>query len=716
MKLSSRAPRGFAALPVVIVVLLAAVFVGAGYLVFTRQSKNPPATVLSRPTADANVNANSPVAATGTVKFDLAAVSNLSDFGLTDAEKSLLAENGFLVRPGYDKEFYPLYEENRYHYTPSLVTTDAVMHNYHLMFDYLLRRLEVEKLSPELGRLNASMLAAAETQYEKLRGTEFENAARRNVGFFAVASSLADSKTAVPDYVKGEVAAELKLIAEHQRIAVSPLMNLGGSTDPLLALKEDYSQYIPRGHYERDPLLQKYFKAMMWYGRLTFRFKNNDEVRSTLLINLTLNDPAIYASWDKIYNPTNFFVGKSDDIGYLDTRSLIENNYGKNPALATVASDSVKFAKLTSDLAKLKPPQINSIPIFNAKIQPDREKEIAGFRFMGQRYTLDADIFQRLVDREVPERMLPMGLDVPAAMGSDEALANLKVAGQDKFVSYTTNMEKMRKYIAALPPDAWKQNLYWGWLWTLKPLAEPKGANYPAFMQTAAWLRKGLETYLGSWTELKHDTILYAKQVYAEMGGGPIEQKDDRGYVEPNVEVYARLGSLLKETRDGLSRRGLLSPTNEATLQKMANLNEKLRLIAEKELKKEKLTDGDYETIRTYGGELEHFWLEANKEEIAARGGDAGAYLESNPAALVADVATDPNGSVLEEATGYVSNILAIVDVEGKSRLVQGGAYSYYEFIWPLSDRMTDSKWRDLLSQGHAPKKPEWTASFTAEQ
>jgi hypothetical protein len=43
------------------------------------------------------------------------------------------------------------------------------------------------------------------------------------------------------------------------------------------------------------------------------------------------------------------------------------------------------------------------MPIFDETIQPDREKEIKGFRFMGQRFSLDASIFQRLVYRDVKE-------------------------------------------------------------------------------------------------------------------------------------------------------------------------------------------------------------------------------------------------------------------------------------------------------------------------
>ena len=54
----------------------------------------------------------------------------------------------------------------------------------------------------------------------------------------------------------------------------------------------------------------------------------------------------------------------------------------------------------------------------------------------------------------------------------------------------------------------------------LKTSLGHKAEGYPSFMLKQAWDRKELNTFLGSWTELKHDTILYTKQVYAdEMGG-----------------------------------------------------------------------------------------------------------------------------------------------------------------------------------------------------
>jgi len=673
------------------------------------------------------------------VSENLSNVTNASDFTFSDAAKNLLVKNAFVVKPSYNNEFFPLYESNRYSYTPSFVTTDSMLHNYHLMFDFLLKQLEEQKLAAELKQLNANMLSESLNQYNNLKGTEWENAAKRNAGFFAVGSKLLDPSVNVPSIVASEVNQELALIEAHQGIEKSPVMNIGGGQDTMIdtpqgpqsleALKEDYSQYIPRGHYDKTEQLKAYFKSMMWYGRLTFRMKSDDEVKSALLITLALNQENNQNSWNKIYEPVNFFVGKSDDITYYQFKDLAEKVYGASVTIQSVSSDKNKLASLINETKTLEPPQINSMPIFNAAIQPDREKEIKGFRFMGQRFTIDAAIFQRLVTREVgPKgescanapfrdgRMLPKGLDIPSAMGSDEALNILKSQGETQHACYPENMSKMQTYLSGLPTENWTQNLYWGWLYQLRPLLDKKSNGYPTFMQNTAWVRKELNTFLGSWSQLKHDTILYAKQTYAELGGGGSEKKDDRGYVEPNPYVYARLASLLKMTNEGLDIRGLLTPSMKDNLGKMEQLAMSLKTISEKELNNEKLTDDEYELIRSFGGQLEHFWLEVNKDEPAFKQSTGKRdYLNENPAAIVADVATDPNGQVLEEGTGKISEIYVVVPIDGKLRIAKGGVYSYYEFIWPMSDRLTDKKWRELLNSGQAPALPSWTDAFVAK-
>ncbi len=654
-----------------------------------------------------------------TIDKGLSNVSNLADFQyLSEDAKNLLEKNAFVVQPTVsNNEFFPLYEANRYSATPSFVTTDSMLHNYHLMFDFLLKQLEEQKLATVLERLSSSMLAESLKQYDSLKGTEWENAAKRNVGFFTVGNKLINPSVEVPVIVKSEVEQELKLISDHKGITLSPLMNIGAEVSEKDGLKEDYSQYIPRGHYDKTEQLKSYFKSMMWYGRLTFRLKNDDEIKSGILITLALNKEDNRKGWDTLYKPINFFVGNSDDITYYQFKNLVSQVYGESPDLQTVATDSIKKLAFVEATKTLEPPQLNSMPIYNSDIQPDREKEIKGFRFMGQRFTIDAAIFQRLIDREVPDRMLPKGLDIPAALGSTEALNILALSGDTKYKNYSENMSKMQTYLTGLSIDNWTQNLYWGWLYQLRPLTEVRGIGYPLFMQNEAWIRKDLNTFLGSWSELKHDTILYAKQVYAELGGGGPDPKDDRGYVEPNVYVYARLASLLKMTGDGLEMRGLLSDSMKDNLDKMAQLAMSLKTISEKELNNEALAMEDYELIRSYGGQLEHIWLEVNKEEPQFKAStDARNYLNENPAAIIADVATDPNGQVLEVGTGKISYIYVVLPpLDGKMRIARGGVYSYHEFSWPMSDRLTDKKWLEMLNSGQAPALPDWTAPFVAK-
>ena len=53
------------------------------------------------------------------------------------------------------------------------------------------------------------------------------------------------------------------------------------------------------------------------------------------------------------------------------------------------------------------------------------------------------------------------------------------------------------------------------WLATLRELSKPiSDSKYPEAMRTRTWGMKTLNTQLASWTQLRHDTVLYAKQSY----------------------------------------------------------------------------------------------------------------------------------------------------------------------------------------------------------
>lgn len=654
---------------------------------------------------------------TFTVAEDFSNVINgdMVEYWSEDARQKLL-QNGFLVCSNLNFEFYPQYESNRYVYTPSFVTVDAMLHTYHLYFLYLQRQVEQEHLLPMLQELTTAMLEQSQAQADALTGTEWENAAKRNVAYFSVASALLDPAVDVST-LPPEAAEELALIESASGIALSPVMNLGEENG---SQQEDYSQYIPRSYYTESEELTRYFKAMMWYGRMAFLQSDADKTRSAVLLNLALRDCDARENWQRMYDVTSFFAGVSDDANVNDYLPLIEAAYGADAAVASLPGNDGAWEKFTESLKTLKPAAINSMPIYEWE---DRDTSTAGYRFMGQRYTLDADILQNLVYRDVEEsadgrqRLLPDALDVPAALGSDTALDILHTQCDTDYPNYDDQMTKMRTQMANADDSVWNASLYAAWLNALRPLTETRGEGWPQYMQTASWRTKSLASFLGSWTELKHDTALYSKQVYGEMGGGGIEEADDRGWVETEPVVFGRLAALTQATSDGLAKLGLLDDASRENLSKLYELNRQLMVIAEKELRNESLTEDEFELIRSFGGQLEHFWL-----ETVSTGDESFVTPQEHPGALVADIATDPNGSVLQTATN-IGTIYVLVSVEGSPRIAVGAVYTFYQFTNPLDQRMTDQDWWVELgimpnedgsyNWQNPPAPAAWTSDFT---
>jgi len=651
-------------------------------------------------------------------------------FALSDAQLARLAADGFVVSPGAEKEFFTLYEKARYGNVPIFVTSDSMLHIYHLLFDKVLRTAETTFFIPLLQDLNAAMLDEADAIYQELKGTPWEDAATRTVAFVSVAGRLSDPGFAIPAYAQDLAEGELANIESAQMFAPSPIF-------PGLALGEDYTQYIPRGHYTRSDALKTYFKSMMWYGRMTFRLTTDDpevgraETRSALLLVHALRKatsggrPAMEL-WQDLYDPTVFFVGRSDDLNVLQYGETIDAVYGEGVA----ATDFVDETKLDTFIAladQLPPPKILGMVIMDTD---EEEATTKGLRFMGQRFVPDAYIFRQLIYRNVgtqaDRRGLPNGLDIPAAMGSERAYEILDGMGETAYLNYPEQMDEVQDWLAGLTAEDWTETLYNSWLFTFYPLLDVPGQGYPTFMQSEAWIDKQLNTVLGSWAELKHDTILYAKQVYAELGGGPPPPPPlpPRGYVEPVPHFYARLKALTVMTREGLADRDMLEDQDANSLADLEALAGALQTMAEKELRGEPLTEEEYDRIRYYGGELEHLTMAASDSEDDTPG--VGGFMDDEPqAAVIADVATDPGAEggplVLEVAVGRINEVHVVVPVvedDGSVSLqvAKGGTFSYYEFPWPADDRLTDEAWRQMLAEETAPPLTDWIDTFYTEQ
>ncbi len=634
-----------------------------------------------------------------------------SEYNDTAAMRNALIDRGFAVRVDGHSEFFDVYEANRYNMFPNFVTVDSLMHTYHLYFSYLLRSLEKESLADKLKTVSIEMLARSTSQYESLKGTDFEKAALRNVAFFYVGARLQDegAKCSISDSSFSRLTD-----TEYNRIMAASDIE----KSDLTGLNEDYTQYKPRGYYDGDETLERYFRAMMWYGRMSFALDDEEMVKSAVLMSSALSQDD--ADYNNMYDVTSFFAGVSDDYTYGEMVQVLEDAYGKIPDASVVAGDDKAFGEVVEALKKAEAPKINSIPVMEYE-----ENVIPSFRFMGQRFTIDAAIMQNLIYRAVEEnpqgerRYLPDALDTAAALGSEEAYKLLDEKGDTAFKNYTDNLTIMQETFNNSDMGLWNASLYAGWLYTLRPLFEKRGEGYPFYMRNSEWDKKRLETFAGSFAELKHDTILYAKQVMAEMGGGDDEMPDDRGYVDPEPVIYSRFMNLADRTSKGLEAAGMLTEAEKGDLALLYDIAKRLLEISEKELTNAEITEDDYEFIRCYGGYLEHFWLEANKDRCEDL-----AYSYQAPSPIVADIATDPNGTVLEVGTGGVDEVYVVFPIDGKLHIGRGSCYSFYQFEVPISERMTDTEWRNRLAGGYldddwnwveaedAPQQPEWTLSY----
>jgi hypothetical protein len=264
--------------------------------------------------------------------------------------------------------------------------------------------------------------------------------------------------------------------------------------------------------------------------------------------------------------------------------------------------------------------------------------------------------------------------------------------------------------------------LYNTWLDALRTLAanRSKESHVPEAMRTEAWQRKQLQTQLASWSELRHDTVLYAKQSYT--AGERCEYPT--GYVEPYPETYARIKFFAEEAARRIERAdfGDLNGDHAAIkarqvgfFKQMADTITKLEGLARKELAAEPFTAD------------EQLWIK-KLIDIRSRGSGmptysgwycqlfyGGGYLAGKLEPTIVDVHSDPNTKeVLEVGVGACNFLVAAIDNEQYRMIYVGPAYSYYEFRQPAGQRLTDQAWHSMLVSRSAPPRPPWTAVFQA--
>lgn len=632
------------------------------------------------------------------INGDLSNIENISQFtNLTQKQREMIAQNGFVVIPTDSEQLFYIYEDNTYKKVPGFVTADSVLQLYHIFFDYSLRNLETEFFHEDLISLNENMMKQLITEYNNASDDEIKENISKMIGYFGVAGLALE----VP--LPAEFPAELKDLVNQEYSLIKNAV--GREQSPLFGYKIDYSLFTIRGHYTRSEELGRYFRAMSWYGIVPMPFYNQEESRdeqsamraiATTIALCRLPEEEGIKLWENIYSTTSFYVGESDDITPYEVARVISKVYSDTPDMNQIPD---KLDEFYLEIGQLRQPEIVS----------DSLHVVSGIqmRFMGQRYIPDSEILQTLSNYD--NRPIPTGVDVFAVFGSERARELLEEIYQPKlqWSEYQSRFNVLKNKFTNQTIQEQTSNQYNAWLYCLKSLTARPGAGYPLFMQNTAWEDKSLSTALGSWAEIRHDTILYGKQSAVECGGGA-EPPELMGYVEPNPEFFNRLHWLVAMTKENLRSREMLDSNMQYKLEDFEEMLLFLRTCAEKELNGEDLSTEEQYTILTYGGTLEYI-----SSSIAEA--DNWYLVESDTdrnMAVIADVHTSA-GAYLEAGVGSAAEIYVAIPQNGKVYLTRGAVFDFYEFV--SDKRLTDEMWQEQIKQA-PPQRPPFTGSYMDEE
>ncbi|GHT00707.1 hypothetical protein AGMMS50276_27180 [Synergistales bacterium] len=571
-------------------------------------------------------------------------------------------------------------------YETDFVTVDLFLHATHLIFDRMLQKFERTFFAPTLEKSMATALAELEKVKSGLDAATYETAR----DMFSVPLALLKKDASLK--LSERALAEVKKILSAQGLSES---EIGGAMT-------DYTQYLPRGHYTLTPELERYFRAMTFLGTCGLELFEADgnprleNVRVATLVTLVLDN--LGGTWRSFEEPIEFLIGNPDDGGLKAYRDIVKKNIGNIEGLG----DEVKLGQLAAAVKTAVPsPRIRDRATGNISKEEEDATRRPEFRISGKRFTFDAYVLNQLTSPRVgtneTPRNLPEGTDAMAVLGSRAAD---EIAGRNEGVlHYADNLKALKE--EAVKFFASEGAFYTLWLDALRSFFRDSGSKQ-FFYNSAPWQWKKLLTASAAWAEMKHDTLLYAKQGGAEMGGldltaGKFAPPAPRGYVEPDPQAFGVIIAALDRLSEFIEKFSMEAdsePEYIGKIQQFRELCATAKTIAEKQVAEAPLTLEDYESIKTIARSFGAQLLLPGGWEIEWD------KWEELRMALVADAATDfVAGRALYVAIGTPRKIYVYVnDKMGGPRIARGYVYSYYEFARSLEEgRLTDEEWRTIV-------------------
>lgn len=572
---------------------------------------------------------------------------------------------------------FAVYERNRQEGVANYITEDFLLASYGLIRVAAGKSVERERYAGLLRNLVGRLQAAVQEQ-------EADSPARRaNQDFLAVLAALAEGRPEATDAADPKRAqAELDLVLAANEIARSPLWGYSF----------DYAQFLPRGHYEGDEALTRYFRAARYAGAALFAVKpsratgvsrkaaSRMAAQAAQLARLIDADAELAATYSDLIGNLAWRFGPAEDLTSAAFLSVpAEPGRTHAERLFAQARDSGMQPRILGGIVDARRLEKGVTP----------QDALTGWRLLPQRRSVDYAAFQRLLhdgtgvfegtaEGVAEDRYPPFGLtlidgqgvkgfpllaELMAFWGSAESAETLESWQETAFADYAGAALRAKRELAdARGLSALHQQLIQTGLAQLDEL-------------DSASSHDRLSALRAFWTWQRYAALLYAKQPYTPAGKGlPIAQPRLGARLEPSLALYQSLMRVVEA-----HRRFTPHPSWDAfaeILAQVVGIASRQRLLGAP-------TAGD----ENYLNELDN----AVKQ-----------LVDGPDLPIVVDVHASPSsGQVLQEATGYARLVYldrgeAVRNMAGIN-IVRGARFTQFEFKQPLDDRLTDSAWREKL-------------------
>lgn len=581
---------------------------------------------------------------------------------------------------------FRLYADNREAGVPNYITEDFLLLAYSMTLNETLTSLEEQVLLPKF----EAFIGEALDRLSESDGKEPPVAA--NLNLLTVLDCLLSGQDD-PDRAADAklVKAELELIRKAEEPAKSKLTGL----------EMDYTQFQPRGKYTRSEQLSNYFRAMRYAGATLFPVVASQAtgvtaeaadkltLQALALAGLVMGDEEIRTLYQDLESSLTWLFGRPDDLTLADYAGLGEKLKEAKPgglraALLKLAKESGRQPAIISGLVKLDKLEEGKTPA----------EVLTGMRVMPLRFSPDAAAFQKLIHDSTglyqgsgdnppfsltvikgkPVKGLPLGLELMALLGSIEAESHLTEWGEKNYEGYDRARSKALAIVAEGSGLATEHlGLINSWLTDKRP---GPGAN------------RRLNSGLAFWTYQRYINLLYTKQSYTPAGKSlTLSDRRPTAWLEPAVELYLHLERLTELVY------GLLQ---DEALARLSEIFGSCRKIALKIRLGGSLNESEVDFLND---------LDLALKKIVGRADEP----------IVVDVHTDPSaGVVLQEGLGFPQ----VIDksLPGSKVKARGALFSYFEFKQPLSERLTDEAWAEILADPEKISRLKLSPGSTLKQ